>query len=679
MEDRKDMKKNLFNKILGFFIIIIMLFFCCLNTVGLSQEKIEDDILMDNIAMTEEKKLTKVRTNEPVFDWPMFHHDIRHTGYTDGIGDIKDSPKLKWSYKTGGFVRSSTAIADIDNDSQMDVFATSFDSNIYMLNGLDGNEEWRFPTQYQIWSSPALGDIDNDGNIEVVFGSDDFKVYALDALSEVKWIYNEADNFVPSSPAIGDIDNDGKMEVIVGSYDKKVHAIDGVSGENKWFCLTGGWLGSSPALGDIDNDSKMEVVIGSYDKNIYAINSAGGVKWIYPTDGVVYSSPALGDIDNDGQIEVVVGSHDNKIHVINGIDGSREWIFTTGFDVRSSPALGDIDNDGTIEFVVGSYDGNVYAVDGITRIEKWSSPIGSTACSPALCDIDNDGTIEVVVGADNNNVYSLDGLTGEIEWIFETGGWVSSPPAISDIDGDGFVEVVIGSWDSYIYALDGDEYLPGIIITSPGKNDYVSGTVKITGTAHSYDGIIETVDIKIDNNEWRSATLVDTTNWYYYWNTNEVDDGYHNVIARTKDDKGLEEESNLVRVLVDNTPPECVIERPFQGHSYENNIDKGETVDGSTRVKGKFQVWVEASDTNDIRMVEFYVNNELMEVEVKPDERWYKWWWDEKTGIGGKICTLKAVAEDNAGNRYQDEMDVFYYNFKIKALYPILRQLLIKI
>jgi hypothetical protein len=32
-------------------------------------------------------------------DWPMFHHDLRHTGYTDE--KIPDELELLWSYETG--------------------------------------------------------------------------------------------------------------------------------------------------------------------------------------------------------------------------------------------------------------------------------------------------------------------------------------------------------------------------------------------------------------------------------------------------------------------------------------------------------------------------------------------------------------------------------------------------
>lgn len=43
-------------------------------------------------------------------DWPMFHHDARHTGYTDE--KVPDDLELLWSYETGGQVESSPAVAN---------------------------------------------------------------------------------------------------------------------------------------------------------------------------------------------------------------------------------------------------------------------------------------------------------------------------------------------------------------------------------------------------------------------------------------------------------------------------------------------------------------------------------------------------------------------------------------
>jgi len=67
-------------------------------------------------------------------DWPMFHHDLRHTGYTDE--KIPDDLKLIWSYKTRDrVVPSSPAVADGK------IFVGSWDGKIYCFGEKKGSRE----------------------------------------------------------------------------------------------------------------------------------------------------------------------------------------------------------------------------------------------------------------------------------------------------------------------------------------------------------------------------------------------------------------------------------------------------------------------------------------------------------------------------------------------------------
>ena len=61
-------------------------------------------------------------------DWPMFHHDLRHTGYVDDT--ISDDLELLWSYTTGAGVYSSPAVA------AGKVFVGSYYNKIYCFGQL---------------------------------------------------------------------------------------------------------------------------------------------------------------------------------------------------------------------------------------------------------------------------------------------------------------------------------------------------------------------------------------------------------------------------------------------------------------------------------------------------------------------------------------------------------------
>ena len=96
--------------------------------------------------------------------------------------------------------------------------------------------KWTYATGGDVRSSPAVAD-------GVVFvGSNDAKLHAVDAATgEAKWTYATGGG-VTSSPAVAD----GK--VFVGSFDQKLHAVDAATGKAKWTYSTGGGVYSIPAV-----------------------------------------------------------------------------------------------------------------------------------------------------------------------------------------------------------------------------------------------------------------------------------------------------------------------------------------------------------------------------------------------------------------------------------------------
>jgi uncharacterized repeat protein (TIGR02543 family) len=371
--------------------------------------------------------------------WPMFHHDLQHTGLSPYVGP--EAPLFKWSYATGSHVISSPAIG-----ADGTVYVGSyFDNTLYALNP-DGTLKWSCYIGSHVASSPAIG-----ADATIYVGGDGMFL-ALNPDGTVKW--SHAANIRGSSPAIG---ADGT--IYVGSPDG-LHAFN-PDGTVKWNCAVGFISYSSPAIGPDGT-----IYVESYDGDVCAISPIGALKWRCAADTTLRwlndSSPAIGP---DGTI--YVGSDDGNLCAINP-DGTLKWSYTTGGRVYSSPAIGA---DGTI--YVGSQDTNLYAINPDGSL-KWSYATRGWVdyTSPA---IDAAGTI--YIGSDDGNLYAVNS-DGTLKWSYLTGGAVRSSPAIG-ADGT----IYVGSDDGKLYAIGiGGCLPPSITAVSPSEGlPGQSLTVTITG------------------------------------------------------------------------------------------------------------------------------------------------------------------------------------------------------
>lgn len=200
---------------------------------------------------------------------------------------------------------------------------------------------------------------------------------------------------------------------------------------------------------------------------------------------------------------------------------------------------------------------------------------------------------------------------------------------------------------------------PTVEITYPDEGEAVSGTINIIGKADDADGVVEYVEVKIDDEAWETAS--GTTNWAYLWDTNLFADGAHTIYARSYDG---EDYSNVYMVNVtvfngiDNIPPSVEIITPHYGCIY---FSIGGTlyvyipaVPIITLIIGKIYVIVNASDNVGVESVKFYVDDEPMDTDF---ELPYIWLWDTQSMIFP--YDLKVVARDFAGNEATDMIKVW--------------------
>ena len=182
--------------------------------------------------------------------------------------------------------QSSPALVDLDDDGYLDIVIGGGNyyggSDGYKLHVLDRFGDylsgWPKATGAAITGSPAVADIDNNGDLEVVVGSRDTKLYAwhhdgasVSGFPLIPKVYNG--NIYPkysvaAADMNGAINADGKLELflhsgwevtVVSSTGQQI-TYDGTTGIDTFY--TSYTLSALPAIADVDNDGKLELVAG---------------------------------------------------------------------------------------------------------------------------------------------------------------------------------------------------------------------------------------------------------------------------------------------------------------------------------------------------------------------------------------------------------------------------------
>jgi eukaryotic-like serine/threonine-protein kinase len=330
-----------------------------------------------------------------------FHGDNARTGVYATRGPQRLGG-LKWTFKTGGPIVASPAIADGV------VYITSLDGRLYAIDQETGKERWNFKSRLPIASSPAVA-----GGV-VYFVSSTGALAALDAATgKPKWVF-------------------------VAEFEKKFEARNLHGYPSPAQTIPDAWdlFTSSPAVAD------GRVYFGSGDSNVYAVDESSGVlQWKFPAGDVVHASPAV--VGNT----VYIGSWDGLLYAIDATTGQQKWTLKTGQDdaihnqvgFQSSPAV----LDGIV--YVGCRDAHLYAVDAVTGREKWDYPTSKSwvVGTPAV----RDGTVYVGT-SDSARFMALDARTGRLRFNFDARAYMFSSAALAGN------LAYVGDHNGRLYAID---------------------------------------------------------------------------------------------------------------------------------------------------------------------------------------------------------------------------------
>lgn len=552
--------------------------------------------------MTAGEKITGGRLDLMDSPWPMYCHDVRHTGRSP-YSTVNTTGVEIWRVGAGG---PACGGPTIDKDGT--IYIGSYSLIAFYPNG---TLKWRFNTTFSIVCAPAIAE---DGTI--YFGTiyeDSNRFYALHPNGTVKWTYPipAADFF--SSPAIGP---DGTIYVGTGDA-KSIHALT-PNGTLKWVFYTNHVVYSSPAIGDDGI-----VYCGSHDTYLYALYPDNGtVKWKYQTGNWIRVSPCIGD---DGTIFVV--SLDGYLHAVLP-NGTMKW--KTNVGAGTSPIYGWNDT-----IYCGS--GSLFAVNAVDGSVKWTYPTpgnieGGTPCQSA------DGTI--YLGAGGSIVAVNPDGTGK--WQKYIGQYVDSPPAIG-ADGT----VYTGTWGHQANCLHAFGVGPLNAHANGPYSGYYQEPIKFNGEAY---GGIPPYTFHWDLGDGNTSSEQNPSHSYSAVGTYEA-------VLTVTDTEGNHSIDNAT-VTVRYRSPVVYITHPDEVGIYLFNVRILSFIPVSKCVAfGRITIEVNATQWPlGIDRVEFVIDGELKATDTEPP---YSWTWIGSPRFGDHEIFVRAI--DNGGQSSWDR--VYAYRF----------------
>jgi len=358
--------------------------------------------------------------------WPMFQHDVRHTGQSSLLGPLFPSgapaPADVNVWQSFGMIASSPTIAS-DGTIYVGVDVprppTSAQGYLCAINP-DMTLKWANDSQNCVLlrasASQSAAAISLDGTIYL--GDRDNSLTAFDPADGAKnCLYNHGFEGDIHTPITLGADGTVYFAFSQNLYGTGVFTALNPNCSLKWKYVIGSFMdASSPAI-DQSGFIYMGDVTGKLHK--FQDNPTSTTRlWKVPIGTKITASPVIG---SDGT--VYVGST-NGLSAVRPSDGKVLWSFPAGI-VDQTPALGSND---TVYFGVKS--GQFRAIYAVARdgTLRWQyGPVPAASPYGGFPTVGADGIVYVGFGT-SVHAFSPDGLS---LWTYNTGNVVSSFPVIA--------------------------------------------------------------------------------------------------------------------------------------------------------------------------------------------------------------------------------------------------------
>ncbi len=366
-----------------------------------------------------------------------------HDGWykASGVAKLKG---LKWSFDTGGKVRSNPVVVDGV------LYVGSLNGKFYAIDAQTGEEKWAFKTKGEIYSSPTV----YDG--VVYFGSADAHLYALNLdgtlLWKVKGLYTDegkVEKFyttqggelpeVSSAPVVG-------YGYVFAGVNKQIRAFDLKTGEEKF---------SNSKVGLSSMRSTITLHNGAYFQSYGHIgfqgfllktlrviprmstvgnSSANKTAFIYNNCVYylgIFADLHVGDLATEKCKMIIMYDKEKRDNIGKSAAGRYQTMSAPGF----AQGLAFM---ATTRGLVGAFNAD-------TGKKAWTADLGEKTEIYTAPSMSNE---HVYVADHKGKFYCLDLKTGKTLWTYQTGDQIIGAAYV----GDG--AVYFGSDDGKIYCLE---------------------------------------------------------------------------------------------------------------------------------------------------------------------------------------------------------------------------------
>lgn len=252
-----------------------------------------------------------------------------------------DTKGVLWEHVTNDLRIGTMQMLDVNGDNIVEiVYGDTNTNNIHALTGSNATPLWEIDNPNAGINNFLIADLDNNTDLELLWGTNDSGLYVMDVLSHaVEWQLTELS--APYRVAFSDIDNNDVLDRIYASAENIVTAMQGDSNDILWQTPVSDVSTELNDLesNDIDGDGIHEILIATDVEGAGAIHIFDAQTGIndgtinLEADAPIYAL-SIADIDANDELEIIAGG--GKVAAQNyagtfayEIDGTtRNWEWT---------------------------------------------------------------------------------------------------------------------------------------------------------------------------------------------------------------------------------------------------------------------------------------------------------------------------------------------------------------